>query len=361
MPLLCNRDRASLVEEGHQQVALLREEPTREWDAFVAASARAVCYHQAGWRTVIERSFGIRTFYLYARDSNGMINGILPLAQMKSRLFGNFLVSLPYFNYGGVCAADASALRSLVSEAVELGAELDVRHLELRHTENLLPDMPQKTSKVTMRLTLPTEAEPLWRSFPSKLRSQINRPQKEGMTIKIGGAELLDGFYSVFARNMRDLGTPVYGRLFFENIMRAFPESTWICTVFTKEAQPAASGFLVGFRDVMEVPWASSIQAYNRSSPNMLLYWSMLKHACDLGYRTFDFGRSTRDGGTFRFKTQWGAEPEQLYWHYWVNGGGEAPEVSPSNPKYRLPIEIWKRLPVSLTRLVGPHIVKNIP
>jgi len=220
---------------------------------------------------------------------------------------------------------------------------------------------PVKTSKVSMRLELPGKPEELWKTFSSKLRSQAQRPMREGMYARLGREGSLDDFYAVFARNMRDLGTPVYSKEFFRNILRELPDSTWICTVFTKRREPVAAGFLIGFKDLLEIPWASSLRNHNRYSPNMLLYWSVLQFACEKGYRVFDFGRSTPGEGTYKFKEQWGAKPMQLYWHYWMRNGGPLPELNPRNKKYRLAIEVWKRMPVSLTKLLGPAIVKNLP
>ena len=160
---------------------------------------------------------------------------------------------------------------------------------------------------------------------------------------------------------MRDLGTPVYSKSFFKNILEEFPETTWICTVYTKDKQPVASGFLLGFKEIIEIPWASSLRTYNRYSPNMLLYWSSVKFACEKGYKVFDFGRSTPNEATYRFKEQWGAKPVQLYWYYWIRNGGTVPELNPGNPKYSIAITIWKKLPVSMTRIIGPSIVKNLP
>jgi FemAB-related protein (PEP-CTERM system-associated) len=177
----------------------------------------------------------------------------------------------------------------------------------------------------------------------------------------VGREEELDSFYSVFSRNMRDLGTPVYAKSFFRNILERFPETTHICTVYTQNGQAAASGFLVGFKGTLEIPWASSLRSYNQCSPNMLLYWSVLKHACEKGFKVFDFGRSTRDEGTYRFKEQWGARPVQLYWYYWMRNEGALPELNPRNPKYQLAIKVWKKLPIAVTKLIGPLIEKNLP
>ena len=159
---------------------------------------------------------------------------------------------------------------------------------------------------------------------------------------------------------MQHLGTPVYSKLFFKNILEEFPELTRICTVYN-EKEPIASGFLIVFKDRLEIPWASSLKKYNCYSPNMLLYWTALKLACDEGYQVFDFGRSTSGEGTYRFKEQWGAKAYPTYWYYWMRNGGPLPELNPRNPKYRMAIRLWKALPVALTRLIGPAIVKNLP
>ena len=211
-----------------------------------------------------------------------------------------------------------------------------------------------------MRLALPSSPDDLWKSFPSKLRSQVRKPQKSGMNIRVGREDELDSFYHVFSVCMRDLGTPVYPKCFFRNILERFPESTWICSVYLDKA-PMASGFLVAFKDRLEIPWGASLRRYNPLSPNMLLYWSCLEFACKQGFRVFDFGRSTTGESTYRFKEQWGAVPFPMYWHYWIANDGTIPEINPHNPRYRLAIGMWKKLPIPLTNLLGPSIVRNIP
>jgi FemAB-related protein (PEP-CTERM system-associated) len=341
-------------------VHYLQPSEHQRWEDFVNAAPGAHAYHRAGWSSVIERAFGQQTYKLISEDPSGRVNGVLPLARLRSRLFGDFLVSLPYLNYGGPCAIDAETESRLVDEAVRLAREESVQHLELRLTAPEGFGLHVKASKVSMRLPLAEDADSLWKSFPSKLRNQVNRPIKEGMVARVGGLEELDAFYRVFSINMRDLGTPVYSRAFFETVLREFGPDCRIVAVYYQN-QPVASGFLVGFKDTLEIPWASSLRSVNRLAPNMLLYWTVLKYAADQGYRVFDFGRSSPDAGTYRFKEQWGAKPLPLYWHYWVRPGGKVPDLSPANPKYRVAIDIWKRLPLSVTNLIGPAIVRNIP
>ncbi len=334
------------------------------WDEFVLSHPEGVNYHLSGWRQVVETTFGHKTYYLLAKEGH-KIKGILPLVHMKSLLFGNFLASLPFFNYGGVLAQDEETKHLLLKQAISLAQELDAEHIELRHlTPALSPKEKDswqlKTHKVTLFLNLPDAPEILWKSFKSKLRSQIRRPQKEGMTAQIGHLDQLNNFYQVFSINMRDLGTPVYPKRFFANILMTFPDTARICTVFYQDI-PVASGFIIGFKNTLEIPWASSLRKYNRYAPNMLLYWNILKYACEQGYKRFDFGRSTPNKGTYRFKKQWGAVPHQLYWYYWLRQGNELPALNPDNPKYKLAIKLWQRLPLFLTQLIGPKIVKNIP
>lgn len=331
-----------------------------EWDRYVLASPQATGYHLLGWRSVIEQSFGHRTYYLLAKDAQGQARGILPLVMLSSRLFGRFLVSVPFVNYGGVIGDDSDTVTCLIKEAIERAHRLGARHIELRHQQTSDVQLPSSHRKVSMRLELPKEFELLWKEFPSKLRSQIRRAQKENMTVRVGGAECLDEFYGVFARCMRDLGTPVYSKQFFQSICQHFPKESRICLV-SSNGMPLAAGFLYAFRSVLEIPWAASDKRFTRLAPNMLLYSSVLEHACQEGFQVFDFGRSTPDSGTYRFKEQWGAQPHQLHWYYWTAGGEEIPQLNPQNPKYELAIKIWRQLPLPLANWLGPQIVKYLP
>lgn len=329
------------------------------WDEFVAAHSEGRLYQLSGLGQVIARTFGHRPVYLKA-TRGAEIEGVLPLVHMKSRLFGNFLISVPFFNYGGVCAAGAEAEAGLLETAIKEAERCQAQHIELRHVTAHFQQLQSKSHKVCMLLDLPETSEALWKSFRSKLRSQIRKPEKQGITIRTGRHELLDHFYAVFAVNMRDLGTPVYSKKLFENVMAAFPERSWIVAAY-RDDLPVAAGFLLGFRDTMEIPWASSLRKYNRLAANMLMYWHALKLSIEEGFRVFDFGRSTPGEGTYKFKAQWGARPVSLNWEYWMPNGGPLPDISPKNGKYQAIIRLWQNLPVPITRAIGPSIVKNIP
>jgi FemAB-related protein (PEP-CTERM system-associated) len=312
------------------------------------------------WLSVLEQAFGHTAYALEAVEGERTV-GYLPLAYVRSLLFGRHLVSLPYLNSNGVLADDEASGRALVEHAVGLADELNVRHLELRHERPL--EHPALTgrldSKVHMRLPLPDFPGQLWEQLSGKVRNQVRKAEKGGLGAFWGGLELLPEFYAVFSQNMRDLGTPVYGRELFRAVLEHFPEGAELCVVRAGPVAVAAALLLHG-PGVSEVPSASSLRQYNSTCANMLLYWGLLERAVLRGQAVFDFGRSTVDGNTHRFKKQWGAAPEPATWQYYERTG-HAAELRPDNPRYQRLIRIWQRLPVRLTRWLGPAIVRGIP
>jgi len=331
----------------------------RDWDAFVERHPEATGYHLWRWRHVMERAFGHQTVYLAARRDADIV-GVLPAVMIKSRLFGRSLVSLPFLNYGGVVATEADAARALVDHAGTVGAREGAAHLELRHMVQRFHDLPVKRHKVTMRLHLGSDETRAWEQLDRKVRNQVKKAQKSGLTAVTGGAELLREFYPVFAHNMRDLGTPVYGRKFFEEVFEQFPASARVFVV-RLNADAVAAGIGYAFRDTLEMPWASALRSSRPLCANVLLYWHAMQHAMADGRTTFDFGRSTPGDGPFQFKRQWGAEPSPLAWEYRLFKGERLPDQSPSNPKFRAAIAMWKRLPVPVATWLGPAIVRSIP
>lgn len=327
---------------------------------YVENSHAASVYHLPAWGELIKRIFGHDSYYFYAENATGNICGVLPIIRLKSHLFGDYMVSMPYFNYGGAIANDSEIESALMNEAVTLAKQLGTEHIEFRDHIKREGDWKHRTDKVNMLLELPEDIESLNKKLGSKIRAQIRRPLREGAEIVKGGIELLDDFYNVFSYNMRDLGTPVYSKQFFLEMLKTFPDNTSIVIIRIKE-KAAAAGFLIGFHDRMEIPWASTIKQYNRYSVNMLLYWEVLNLAIEMNYKIFDFGRSSKDSGTYRFKKQWGATPLQLYWHYWLKSKTDIPQINPSNPKYRIFIKTWQHLPLFLANRIGPALIKNIP
>jgi serine/alanine adding enzyme len=350
--------------EGWGVVNVLDElslEDQIEWDDFVDGIESSSIYHRAAWRDLIRDIFGHDSYYLHVKDGAGRIQGVLPLVHLKSLLFGNFLVSMPYFNYGGCLARGEGERDALHQRAVELARKLSASHIEFRdENTGVNVGLPERTDKVSMRLELPDDPDKLWSALGSKLRSHIKRPLRESPVVRTGGLELLDDFYKVFAVNMRDLGTPVYGKDFFKSILENFKDHCHLLVV-SKDEQPVAAGFLMGHKGMMEIPWASSLREYNRYGFNMLMYWEALKLSIEKGFTIFDFGRSSHDSGTYRFKKQWGAQPVQLHWHYWLMEGDQIPILNPTNPKYSLAIKLWKKLPLPIANMIGPRLVKNLP
>ncbi len=331
-----------------------------QWDAYVDAHPQGRIYQKTEWMEITEQAFGKRALHRLVVD-NGEIRGILPVVHFHTFLVGKQLISLPYVNYGGPIWSNEQAKDLILNEIEHLRQETGSEAFEIRYdTENAFP-FPVKTAKVTFLLDLPEDPEILWKGFRAKLRSQIRRPMKEDMFARSGGLELLDDFYYVFARNMRHLGTPVYGKHIFRSILEKLPENSFLTIVYAKDKKPVAGAFLLGYKNTLEIPWASSLRKYNRFSPNMLLYWEVLKAAIERGYRVFDFGRGTKEGGTYRFKKQWGGKEVQLYWYYALAPGETLPEVNKENPKFALAIKTWRKLPLWFTNLIGPKIVNNLP
>lgn len=367
------------------QIKLLQENDRQVWDAYVHEHPKGGLYHLSGWRNAIEEAYDHKTYYLMATHTTHpernakqnsaahaaapQIIGILPLVHIKSLLFGNSLVSLPFFDFAGILADTGEVEQALLGEALAIGRRIGAAHIEVRHTQPLswFDDQSPTTAvhstrvhKVRMTLPLPSTSEALMTSFKSKLRSQIKKPLKGGLQSVMGGAELLDDFYGVFAVNMRDLGSPVHSRRLIQNVLSEFAHGSTVHCVY-KGKKPIAGSIVIGFKDTLENPWASSLKEYSRYSPNMLLYWSMLEYGCNYGYSLFDFGRSTPHEGTYNFKRQWGAKPELLHWHYASLAGKNFDTQSTQKDNFNRFIQLWKKLPVSATRLVGPVVRKHIP
>ncbi|GAB3001888.1 FemAB family PEP-CTERM system-associated protein [Psychrosphaera aestuarii] len=351
------------MENALISVSILPPDEFAAWDKYVSDHPLSSLYHKSDWLSLIEASFGQKAYYFIAKNTDDTIVGVLPIINLDSWLFGNYMVSMPYFNYGSVLADSVAVENQLISAAIEAAQQNKVSHIQFRaieSAESLLKTMPVSTQKVNMILDLPETPELLGKAIGSKRRSQIKRPIREGVSHKFGGVELLEDFYEVFCLNMRDLGTPVYSKTFFKAILETFPDNSLLCVVYW-QGKPVSTGFLMHYKDRMEIPWASTVRYANRISVNMYLYWQILSYAIENDFKQFDFGRSTVDAGTYKFKKQWGAEPLQCYWYHWVPEGGEVPNLSPSSAKFDLAIKVWQKLPLWVTKMIGPPIVRNLP
>ncbi len=331
-----------------------------EWDGFVRGQPGWTHFHLHGWKPIMEGVLGHRCTYLSVRGPDGALEGVLPLVRVKSLIFGHFLVSMPFLNYGGPLGTPG-AVASLVKTAAELARREGAGLLELRSRhEQDAPGLTVSHRKITVvRDLVPGDPEAVWSDLKPKVRSQVRRPRKEGVEVRSGPEELAP-FYDVFARHMRDLGTPVQSRRLFQAIAETFPDDVRFACAYL-DGEPVAGG--CGFRwgDEFEMTWASSLREHNRIAPNMLLYWSMMEDAARDGLRTFNFGRCTPGSGTHRFKGQWGGRDEQLWWYQWSRSGEEAATPSPDAGLFALATRAWSRLPVPVTRLLGPRIVRWIP
>lgn len=317
--------------------------------------------HQHAWWRALAGGFRQPGFLFVAKADGGTCIGMLPLMLIKGPIFGRFLVSMPYINTGGVWARDQSVASSLLDSACALADRLDVRYLELRHEIPVSHKRlsATRTEKVHMRLVLPPSDEQLDASFKSKLRSQIRKAATFRHTIQWGGIELLEDFYDIFSINMRDLGTPVFSQQLFAKILLEFADQAELCIV-RGDKGPAAAALLIHTNGVTEVPSASSLRRENHTGANMWMYRQLLKRAIDRKSHTFDFGRSSVASGTYKFKAQWGAQPHPAVWQYYVRKGS-ADAMRPNQSSNRRLIRIWQRLPVRLTRWIGPAIVRGIP
>lgn len=283
---------ATLLTESIFVCRVLADADYPAWDRYVGHHPQASTYHLSVSRSILAQAFG-KPWHLLAVFQDGDLCAGLPLVHMRSRLFGNFLVSMPYVNYGGLLTSLDACAAPLLQQVSRLRRQLGARYVELRHLTPHYPQLPVATEKVSMWLQLPETPEALLAGFKAKLRSQVRKGDKNGLGVRIGGVELLEDFYTVFARNMRDLGTPVYSPTFFRLILEAFPTTARLVLVTAAQDMPLAGGLVLGYRDRLEIPWASSLREYNHLQTNMWLYWQCLKYACEQGYRTFDFGRSS--------------------------------------------------------------------
>lgn len=332
----------------------------RAWDNYVHAHPDRTVDHLWAWSRVIAGVFGHRCVYLSVNRGDTLA-GVLPLVLFQSRLFGRSAISLPFLNYGGLLADDEAAAQALVAKAETMAREFGASHVELRHRHRQLERLTSRQHKLAFVRELPATTDELWSQTDRKVRNQVRKAQKEGLVAEIGGSELVQEFYNVFATNMRDLGTPVYSRQLFLQTLEHFPARARVHVV-RADTRVVAAAISIRLRDVVLVPWASSLRKCRPQCPNMLLYWDMLERAVKDGMRQFDFGRSTPGAGTHQFKRQWGAREIPLHWEYAVVGRGRTlPDTSAANPSFSRAIAIWKRLPLPVANFFGPWIVRDIP
>ncbi len=349
-----------------KEIQITKATPTnqQEWDAFVQATPNASPYHLFAWGSAITEAYGHKPYYLMARQ-NGKLLGILPLIHLKLPFLLNQLVALPFCDVGNCLTTDSSVQGKLLAEAQKLTKHLKCKNIQLRgqleNDNNLtIPVTKTEHNKVRMLLDLPESSEALLQNFKSKLRSQVRKAEKNGVLFHWAGIDGVDSFYSVFCSNMRDLGSPVHSKKLFQKIMEEFGNNSRI-GLAEFEGKCIGAGVVLSTNSQTSIPWASTLRQYNKLAPNMLLYWNCLKYASDNSKNVFDFGRSTENEGTFRFKKQWGAKPVPLSWYSSLPCISPPPEaIRTKQSRRERVVKIWKTVPVPIANLVGPRLRKYI-
>ena len=340
-------------------IVRLDESDLDAWTSYVRSHPEATLYHRVEWKGLIERNFGHQSIYLTA-VKEGKISGILPLIFMKSRLFGTVLCSMPFLNYGGIVADDAGSAEALLEEASSLVRSLNADYLELRHLNRTDHSMPVKLHKVSMMVELDADPKVIWNSYKSEHRRLIRKAMKSGLEYAVGRHELLDEFYDVLSRGWKVLGTPIYSKRFFSDVLDTFGEAVEISVVYF-DRRPIATAFDGFHGGTVEGMWAYALREYRKLEPNYFLYWTLIERACQQGLRTFHMGRSTAGSPAAMYKKKWNATARQLYWEYVLGRRRELPSLDVSNSKYRLPIAVWRKMPLRLTRWIGPYLARSIP
>jgi FemAB-related protein (PEP-CTERM system-associated) len=341
------------------QIHVIDDGQAARWDRFLADHPQGSFYHLHGWKRINAGELGHETTCLAAMREDRM-TGVLPLVLVRSRLFGRILCSMPFVNYGGIVAADDAAEAGLLDAAKSLASQCRADYLELRSPRQLSTDIPVSLRKISMTLPLDRDPEVLWSAFSSKHRTNIRRACKHGVAVTAGGAELLDEFYPVLVESWRSLGMPIYRKTYFQAILRQFPQYTRLF-VCRQGDHPVAAAFNGEFNGVVEGMWLGYRPEARNLQAGYVLYWEMIKDACERGFSRYNFGRSTAESGGEAFKKKWNAGSEQLYWYFHRPSGGPMPQLNVDNPKYRLAMATWRRLPLGVTMQLGPLLARSIP
>ena len=328
------------------------------WEAFVEGHPQSTFFHRIGWRDAIEEGLGHRCRYLLARHgADGDIEGVLPLAEVKSRLFGHSLISTPGCVYGGALTVNDEARSALTTYACMMAEEVGVDALELRHDRAVEPDWPTKDLYVTFRKEIDSDDETNLKGIPRKQRAMVRKGMQAGLESET--TEDVGRFFRIYAESVRNLGTPVFPRRYFEALARVFGDACEMLIIRHRGLDIAA---VMSFyhRDEVLPYYGGSRPAARSLYGNDFMYWDLMRRAARRGVRLFDYGRSKRDTGAYSFKKNWGFEPKPLYYQYYLVRGNEMPDVNPNNPKYRHFIEAWKRLPLPVANALGPMLARHL-
>ncbi len=328
------------------------------WDAFVQQCPTATFFHRAGWQTVLREVFRHETFFLQALDGHGRLRGVLPLAHVHSVLFGQSLVGLPFAVYGGVAALDEAAASALEAEAQAIARRLGVEHLELRNVARRHADWPHQDLYVTFRKQILPDDEANLNAIPRKQRAMVRKGIKNGLQATMD--EGVDRFFALYADNVHRHGTPAMPRRWFEALRETFGDDTSVLTVTAPDGRPISSVLSFYFRDEILPYYAGDDEAARELAGNDFKYWALMQHAAARGIRVFDYGRSKQGTGSYSFKKNWGFEPTPLHYEYQLYKRDAVPQNNPSNAKYQLLIQTWRRMPIGLANRLGPLIVRSL-
>ncbi len=327
------------------------------WDAFVMDCPQATFFHRAGWQRVLRDVFRHDTYFLYALNE-GRITGVLPLAHVKSVLFGNALTSLPFAVYGGVAADDVASANALEGEAQALAQRLGVQHLELRHTERRHPDWPEQDLYVTFRKEILAEEEANMLAIPRKQRAMVRKGIKNGLHSEVDANA--DRFFALYADNVHRHGTPALPRRYFQTLLQEFGADCEVLTVTAPDGRLLSSVLSFYFRDEVLPYYAGDDEAARDLAANDFKYWELMRRSCARGLKVFDYGRSKQGTGPYNFKKNWGFEPTPLHYEYRLYKRDAVPQNNPANAKYKLMIETWRRLPLGVANWLGPFVVRSL-
>ena len=328
-------------------------------DDFVQRSPGAKLCHMLAWTHMIENTFGYKGYYLVARDGD-QICGVLPLMRVRSRLFGNRMISQPFSDYGGALVANPAALEMCYNRAIEIATQNRCESVEFRNTTALPYDLYMRTDKISMCLALAQDPQEVWKGLRHKTRNRVSKAEREGLVVTSGGQELLGDFYRVWTARMHELGTPCYPRRLFSSIMETFPDLARIFLAKLNDTTTAVL-FAYTFKEWVQCSWGAALRNYDEIGPNYILNWGAIEYYCRKGMKWFDFGRSTVGSGQHTFKGRWGASPIDLHWQYWTRPGGQLQVANPNDGRYRKKIEMWKRMPLWMSRVIGPVISSALP
>lgn len=327
------------------------------WDRFVDTCPEATFFHRSGWQTVIRNAFGHRTHFLYA-ERDGRIEGVLPLAQVNSLLFGNALVAMPFAVYGGIASLSSEATQRLEDEADRLARSLGVAHLEYRNVSERHPDWPSQDLYVTFRREIHAEEEANLLAIPRKQRAMVRKGIKNGLSGEIDAD--VERFFKLYADNVHRHGTPALPRKYFESLLETFGTDSEILTVVDPQGRALSSVLSFYFRDEVLPYYAGDDERARDLAANDFKYWELMRRACARGLKVFDYGRSKRGTGSYAFKKNWGFEAQPLHYEYRLYKRDVIPQNNPSNAKFKLFIAAWRRLPIGVANFLGPHIVRNL-